>query len=743
MPQIPGFPERPHYNSVKAYLSELSKDIAEMVIEPAKMGRFREQLKKYAEFWQKWETFKDANQKGCWKPEMGRPECIFNIFSRSYNLFNDSEKEEKRLAGSYALCALIHDSQLPHLDKINTGIIPTEAIEETLSAPRNTLEGRSIGFGNSGPDVREIYLIEDFFNMVKVDLQEFCKSEENKLKQATIDGQIQQANELSDAEFFKLTAKKFEGRANIALSKDETWYDLDRFLKGWFDAAIERLKQLNVTENEIGLLNYIYKNLLHYAKGINIKKFRGFPDLRIVELATNRASELAAKFTDFAQRAKENTPPKKPEEGESSDIFDLLKKEYLLRSEDNLNQKIAEIAQDFMSRGFSNSTTCVGKQLSAHFEHINEMINYIVKSIEQDFSDIPLDDVKEKLFTILDDEYKKLVPFANIQLVKAGLAQQNILRSVEQQINSKKEKAKQAIETRLFILGRKKIIAVASKNSESVNTEAKTIFISHANEDAALAEIIKTQIDNVFEKKINVFVSSIAGTIRPGSDWFDNILCNLKGNNAFIVLVTPYSEKRPFVWFEIGFSWFRRLKKNCEIYAICAPPINHGNLPEPLCRLQAVSLGDEKQTEAFFLELTQQFDLGNLENLEFSKIQDSLPTYPPQITQTGNIDTKAVGFDDFDGADEAEVSDEAKAMLLDAINDKNGHILKIRNMSGTSIETNGQNLIPNDNSRTIAKWEHALDELVNNDFVEDLGHGGEVFAVTHKGYEYADTLRKA
>ena len=134
--------------------------------------------------------------------------------------------------------------------------------------------------------------------------------------------------------------------------------------------------------------------------------------------------------------------------------------------------------------------------------------------------------------------------------------------------------------------------------------------------------------------------------------------------------------------------------------------------------------------------------MGNLDNLEFSKIQDSLPTCPPQITQTGNIDTKAFDFDNVDDADEAEVSDEAKAMLLEAKNDKNGHILKIRTMSGTSIKANGQNLIPDDNSRTVAKWEHALDELVNNDFVEEHGHKGEVFAVTHKGYEYADSLRE-
>jgi hypothetical protein len=312
MPRIPGFPEEPQYNSVKAYLSELAKDIAEMVVDSAKMKRFREQLKIYANLLKQWTTFDEANRQGCWVPSMGRPECIFNIFSRSYNPFlKDVEKEAKRLAGSYALCALIHDSQLSHLEKIDTDIIPTEAVEETLSAPRNTLEGRILGNWNSGPDVREIYLIEDFFNMVKVDLQEFCKSEENNLSQVSIEREIKKASKLSDKEFLELTAKKFEERAKKVVSKDETWHDLNRQLKGWFDDAVDRLIKLDFTENEIGLLRYHYKNLLHYTRGINIKSFRGFPDTSIASSARKQASDLAEKFKTFSQKIKDNLDSEK------------------------------------------------------------------------------------------------------------------------------------------------------------------------------------------------------------------------------------------------------------------------------------------------------------------------------------------------------------------------------------------------------------------------------------------------
>ncbi len=270
-------------------------------------------------------------------------------------------------------------------------------------------------------------------------------------------------------------------------------------------------------------------------------------------------------------------------------------------------------------------------------------------------------------------------------------------------------------------------LAKDSKNLESVSTGAKTIFISHAAEDTALAKALKSQLNNVFKKKVNVFVSSIPGTIRPGSDWLGKIIDNLTGNNAFIVLITPNSKERPFVWFEIGFSWFRKLKNMCETYAICAPPINPGKLPEPLRRLQNISLDNEEQTKAFFESLIKQFELGNLDALEFAKIRDSLPTYPSQIEQTENID----------------ISGEAKTLLIETSKDTKGDIIKTLFGNGTTknIQIGSKNMVPSKESRIIAKWEHALNELDENDFIEAKAGQG-VFAVTHKGYEYADKLKK-
>lgn len=144
------------------------------------------------------------------------------------------------------------------------------------------------------------------------------------------------------------------------------------------------------------------------------------------------------------------------EEKDFGTIVELLKKDYLLKTENNLKQKIGEIIQDFISRGLYNSNACTGSQLQAHFDHIDKLIDHILESLEQDFPDIPLEQVKEQLFTTVDEEYKKLVPLANSHLVSAGLAQQSNLESFKQLINGKKEKTKQAIETKLAILEKKK-----------------------------------------------------------------------------------------------------------------------------------------------------------------------------------------------------------------------------------------------------------------------------------------------
>ena len=176
-------------------------------------------------------------------------------------------------------------------------------------------------------------------------------------------------------------------------------------------------------------LKYFYKNLLHFAEGISIRTFRGFPDPSIVASARKNASELAEKFKDLAQGAKISLEDAKAEipvlskENEFGTIVELLRKDYWLENEGNLKQEIAKVVQDFINRGLYNSTACTGKQLQVRFDHIENLFNYIIESLKKDFADIPLSNFKEKLFTIVDEEYKKSTPLAYLDSSYISLKQ--------------------------------------------------------------------------------------------------------------------------------------------------------------------------------------------------------------------------------------------------------------------------------------------------------------------------------
>jgi len=303
MPRFPGFPEKPHYNSVKLYLSELAKDIAEMVVDPLNMERFREQLKVYAKLWNEWKTAEEATQNRTWVPSMGRPECPLNFFSPTYNLHYTPERESKQLPGFYSLMVFIHDREWPHAEKINNGIISSEElIEKTFSAPRSTLEGSLIVPGiSSGPDDGEIYVIEECFNHVRIDIREFYRTLDDSVSKKERNAQCDNIEELSDEKLFAKVAQLFEPPVIIPLSKNETWLDLDRFLKPWFESALQRLESKGESK-KVGLLRYKYHNLKHYARGADFKSFRGWIDPFFVGKTTELAAELSKDFKELGKQ---------------------------------------------------------------------------------------------------------------------------------------------------------------------------------------------------------------------------------------------------------------------------------------------------------------------------------------------------------------------------------------------------------------------------------------------------------
>ncbi len=154
-----------------------------------------------------------------------------------------------------------------------------------------------------------------------------------------------------------------------------------------------------------------------------------------------------------------------------------------------------------------------------------------------------------------------------------------------------------------------------------------TLFISHASSDGEFAEAVKQEIDKVFANGINVFSTISPGAISAGNDWLNDIENRLNSAQAIIAIVTPVSIERPWLWFEIGATWLNGRKGDCRIYPLCAQEINLSELPEPLSRLQALSLGRATDLKLLFEGLIKQFGFGNMTSFRAANITKRIPKY--------------------------------------------------------------------------------------------------------------------
>lgn len=101
------------------------------------------------------------------------------------------------------------------------------------------------------------------------------------------------------------------------------------------------------------------------------------------------------------------------------------------------------------------------------------------------------------------------------------------------------------------------VIATVSQNPPSdpyqPTAGAWLVFISHAGTDTWVARRIAEQIEL---RGGSTFLDE--SHIAVGEDFEERILQALDQANELLVLLTPWSLKRPYVWAEIGAAWGKR-----------------------------------------------------------------------------------------------------------------------------------------------------------------------------------------
>ena len=130
------------------------------------------------------------------------------------------------------------------------------------------------------------------------------------------------------------------------------------------------------------------------------------------------------------------------------------------------------------------------------------------------------------------------------------------------------------------------------------------IFISHIEEDSALAISLKYYLERAFANALDIFVSSDRTSIKLGILWISEIVKELKDSSKVIILASPNSVTRPWIYFEAGGG----LVRGANVIPVCIKGMKMKELPLYLGVLQACELKSKRELENLFVSIGSNFD---------------------------------------------------------------------------------------------------------------------------------------
>lgn len=146
------------------------------------------------------------------------------------------------------------------------------------------------------------------------------------------------------------------------------------------------------------------------------------------------------------------------------------------------------------------------------------------------------------------------------------------------------------------------------------------IFISHITEEASIAIVIKNWIESTFLGNVEVFVSSSNTSIQLGSKWLEQIDKAIEESSVFIVLCSEKSVLRPWINFESGCAWIKKV----PLIPICHTGISKSELPAPLSFFQAVNITEANFSESLFEFLASQLNIVKLPRIAYDEMKSEI-----------------------------------------------------------------------------------------------------------------------
>ncbi|MEL7147452.1 MAG: toll/interleukin-1 receptor domain-containing protein [Bacteroidota bacterium] len=134
------------------------------------------------------------------------------------------------------------------------------------------------------------------------------------------------------------------------------------------------------------------------------------------------------------------------------------------------------------------------------------------------------------------------------------------------------------------------------------------LFISHYSGDKEISNAIGSLLSRVSLCQIEPWFSSDEsqfGGLKPGEIWFNSILKKIEQSKMVIVLLTPNSIQKPWIYYESGIG---QALEQCEIVPVCIG-LNVNDVQAPLGLYQCYQLSDYRALKEFVSKVLNMFDI--------------------------------------------------------------------------------------------------------------------------------------
>jgi hypothetical protein len=248
-------------------------------------------------------------------------------------------------------------------------------------------------------------------------------------------------------------------------------------------------------------------------------------------------------------------------------------------------------------------------------------------------------------------------------------------------------------------------------------SDAKKIFLSHKGVDKGTVKDFKNTLEALgYSPWIDEDAMPAGTTLERG------ILQGMQESCGVVFFITPSFKDEGYLETEVNYAISEKRKKGDKFSIISLQFVdqngNKGKIPELL--------------EHYVWKTPN----SHLEALR--EIIRALPVIVNTVDWREGID--GVIVTPKIKSMTSELSEEAKVILKTAVSG-DGSLMYLKNIScGPIIQAGGKDLIPNQDSRTIAHWVGGIEDLVRRRFIKDMGHKGESYEVTREGYQTADEL---